>query len=320
MERAFTVEYEDGFTFIKPKGTISCRVVTCKHYEACTKVNTGILPVAKSIFDQLGLDWQLPGHGTAYKDCGSKRYRGCTHVEDHIQNELGQKTEGKIYVEIYHRNCRRPECPICYEKWAGKEAVKIEHRLKYFWKRGKVIHVTVSPSEKDVLNMPYEKLRRKMYQIAQSRGIKGGSAIWHPFRETDAGTWYFSPHFHILGFGWVKNAKQGYEKDGWIVKNIQDGEKERSVIRTALYQLSHCGIDKKHHPVSWFGVCSYSAAKRSNIVIPKLESKKHICPCCGAELVQLLYCGDPDELPTGEDPFWISPELWFEKEGRGDYG
>ncbi len=309
MAAKFRLEQEGSFTFMRPD-SIECRIVTCKHYEACKSVGekSGILPKAKYGFEEI--DWQLPGHGEKYDDCGDWRYRGCLNVEAHGQNELGQDVEGKIWVEWYHRNCGRAECPTDYERWAGLEASKITHRLKYFWKRGKVLHITISPSEKDALTLSFTKLKAKMYRVARLRGIKGGCVIWHPFRENDDGTWRVSGHFHILGFGWVRNVSQGYKSDGWLVKNIQDGQKERSVFRTAMYQLSHCGISKGTRPVAWFGVCS------SKIKVPEIEEVKHLCPCCGAELVQLRYYGDPDGLPdkTEENGSWLDSGDWIEKE------
>jgi len=47
-----------------------------------------------------------------------------------------------------------------------------------------------------------------------------------------------SPHFHILGYGWVHHVKENYESNGWIVKNLGI---RNSVRATAHYQLSHCG-------------------------------------------------------------------------------
>lgn len=314
--KEYTVEYDSGFTFVKPQ-KIECRLVGCKHYDSCMSVGQGILPQANSILEVLALDWVLPGHGSAYDDCGSWRYRGCLNVSDHVQSELFQSVEGKAYVEWYHRSCYRSECPICYEKWGGKEAGKIEWRLKHYWKFGKILHVTVSPNEKDVLNLPYEKLRAKAYRIAKQRGIKGGCLIWHPKREADNGRWYYSPHFHILGFGWVRNTAEGYAKDGWVVKNIVDVKRERSVFQTALYQLSHCGISvhRKHRTVCWFGVCSPAA--KTGITVPPMEKEKHLCPCCGAELIQLRYFGDPDLLPDKEEgaSAWMDPAGFFEVEG-----
>jgi len=142
------VDRDGDFEFIHPKTT--CNLSNCTHYNLCNKweieqLEKGILPKAKSIFEGLGLDWYLPGNGTSYSDCGDWRYRGCLNVADHHQDQLDQHVEGKIYVEWYRRSCYRAECPVCYEKWAGKEAGKIEHRLKFFWKYGKVIHVANSP-------------------------------------------------------------------------------------------------------------------------------------------------------------------------------
>lgn len=300
--------HEDGFTFMAPPA-ISCRIVTCQHYETCLGVGkSGILPIAKYGFQEI--DWQLPGHGHAYDDCGTWRYRGCLNLGKHMGFNLdGVDMAGKAYVEWYHRNCGRAECPICKEKWAGKEAGRIEHRLKYFWKWGKVLHIIISPSEKDLLKLSFAKLKAKMYRVARLRGIKGGCVIWHPFRENDDGTWRVSGHFHVLGFGWVRNVSQGFKSDGWLVKNIQDGKEERSVFKTAMYQLSHCGINKKHRPVVWFGVCS------SKIKVPEQEEEKHVCPCCGLELVQLRYFGLEEALPNREENVsaWLDPGNWIEK-------
>lgn len=305
---------ENGFTFMRPD-SIECRIVTCQHYDTCMSVGNGagILPKAKSILEVLGLDWQLPGHGKQYDDCGDWRYRGCLNAEGHVQNELDKDVEGKIYVEWYHRSCYRAECPTCYEKWAALEANKIEWRLKHLWKHGKVIHAAISPPEKDCLTLPFEKLREKAVRVAKSRGIIGGSMIWHVWRENNDGSWRVSPHFHVLGFGWVRNTKEGFKKDDWLVKNILDGKEERSIFRTAMYQLSHCAIDGKHRPVTWFGCCS--TAGKNGAKIPTMEREKHVCPGCGAELVQLRYYGDPDLLPDpSEEGVWLDPDQWIEKE------
>ena len=289
--------------------SIECQIVTCKHFEVCKGVGkAGIPPKAKYGFQEI--DWQLPAQGSKYDDCGDWRYRGCLNTA-HFDGIDGVERYGKIYVEPYHRCCYRASCPICYEKWAGLEASRIEHRLKYFWKwGGKVLHVTVSPSEEDLLKLSFAKLKAKMYRVARLRGIKGGAMIWHPFRENDDKTWRVSGHFHVLGFGWVRNVSQGFKSDGWVVKNIQDGEKERSVFRTAMYQLSHCGISKKRRPVAWFGVCS------SKIKVPEKEEEKHVCPSCGLELVQLRYFGLDSDLPDMVEGkgAWLDPKDWIEEE------
>lgn len=313
------IESEDNFIFMKPK-TLTCRIISCKNYYACTE---GRLEKQRKdvIFRNFGLDWRLPGHGKPYKDCGNWRYRGCLNKEGHSQNELFSHVKDQIYVEWYHRNCGRAECPICYERWAGLQASKIEHRLKYFWKYGKCIHVSVSPPKEDIEKLSYQQLRKRCYDRAKSRGIKGGSAIWHPFRENDDGTWRISPHFHLLCFGWInfKRVAQLEKKDGWVVHYINDGKIERSISATALYQLSHCGISEKQgSPISYFGVCGFAAAKKDNIDVKPMEKQEHLCPCCKNKLIELEYLGNIDNLPDKDDSggTWLSDVGWYQVESK----
>lgn len=305
-------------SFLEPM-RIECRLTLCRHHEACSVVGStsGMLPIAKSIFSNFGLDWRLPGHGLAYmnkvkgQNCGDWRARGCLRIDLHVQNELDQNVHGLIAVEFYHRSCGRAECPVCKERWAAMEAAKIENRLKAFWSHGKVLHVAISPTEHDVLTLPFDRLRAKMYSVARSRGIMGGVSIFHPWRENNDGTWRVSPHFHLLCYGWVKNVVEGYDRDGWIVINIQDGKEERSIKRTAMYQLSHCGLSEEYRTVTWFGFCSYS---QKAVKVPKLEKEAHICPGCKHEFVELRFMGFDGDIPDQEEGkiFWLSPSDWVE--------
>ena len=271
----------------------------------------GILPLAKSSFDVLGIEWSLPGHGDPYSDCGSWRKRGCLNVDEHLNDGLFEDIAGKVYVEMYRRSCVRAECPVCYEKWAGKEASKIEYRLSCVGRSmGMAIHLIVSPSNQDVYGLSYDVLRRKAYLIVRKNGFLGGSSIFHPFRENDAGLWYFSPHFHMIGYGWIHGTKEGYQEHGWIVKNA--GIRE-SISATAMYQLSHCGVHEKYTSVTWFGRLSYNKLK-----VAPMPREKHECPACGSQLRELLYYG-VSNLPRAEVGFWADPEGWIYKP-KPDYG
>lgn len=282
----------------------------------------GILPIAKSNFIQdrelvdWGVDWNLGGHGLAYSDCGEWRTTACLNVDEYNQQGILEKTVGKVYIYRYRRTCLRAECPTCYESWAGKEAGKIEYRLKA-WSKGRVIHVVISPPSRDWLSMDYKALRSKFYKIALSRGFIGGSAIFHPFRRrcflcggivkegyescicgSVAFGWVFSPHFHVLGYGWIKHTKELYEKDGWVVKNIGV---RKTVSGTALYQLSHAGVHKHYHTITWFWRLSYR-----NLKVPKMERKKHVCPICGNKLKPVYYFSR-NELPEEKGFYWLDP-------------
>jgi hypothetical protein len=296
--------------------------------------NAGILPLAKSTtlkqdsvlnshahmetpivvwVPKRWVGWELPGHGKSYFDCGRWRLKGCLNVDAHVQDGILEPMVGKVFVKLYRRSCLRAECPICYEKWAGKEASKIEWRLKAWSGAGEPIHVIVSPAMKDVHHLAFTSLRQKCYDVARVSGFLGGSCIFHPFRQKSRSkAWYFSPHFHLIGFGWIRGTKRGYQKHGWVVKNAGV---RRTVSGTALYQLSHCGIHQKLHSVTWFGKLSYNRLK-----VPEKPIEREVCPICGSKLRDMYYFGS-EALPEAEGCYWFdySPSFQY-KPKYGDYG
>lgn len=286
----------------------------------------GILPIAKSSFSLTHwARWFLPGHGRAYDDCGTLGFLGCLDVSSHYGKRLdGIDYSGKVFIKKYKRNCGRGECPIDYETWASKEAHRATRRLETFQKtikgtRASPIHVVISPCQSDVDTLDYARLRTKAYSVLKRTGMFAGVMIIHPFRETDSGTWYLSPHFHFLGYGWVSNVGDTYEKTGYIVKNLGV---RKSVYATLVYQLSHAGIyikeageKGKKATITWFGSLSY------NKFHYKDEPVKHVCPICEQTLhvVEWRGIGDPPLLsldsPQDTGEYFLCATLdWQEKE------
>lgn len=269
------------------------------------------------------LGWSLPGHGEPYHDCGETLVFGCLDVEAHSQACLDKDVIGKVFLDLRKRACLRAICPICYEKWAGKEAHKIEYRLSQWRSSGKAIHLMISVP-RNLWHIPLEDLRPKIYKVARRVGFFGGSCIVHPFRQRcdycgspkDTFTesclncghshfkWVFSPHFHLIGFGWIRGnrVKEQYEKSGWITKNLGI---RSSVFSTAHYQLSHCGIKEGKHSVTWFGRLAYNKLK----VVPEIVEKR-TCPLCGADLVSLLWVGGGLCPYEAEGEYYDIPANW----------
>jgi hypothetical protein len=295
----------------------------------------GILPIARSKFGQFTgrpvfisnyrfLDWALVGHGEAYNDCGHFWTKGCLDVEAHRQAKLDADVVGKVYVKVIKRSCARAECPICHESWAGKEANKIEYRLGHWKGKGRAIHLVVSPPK--IFWGNYKKIRSRAYKEALKVGFWGGSVIFHPFREAcyicgsnkDEFTktcvkcgssqfgWYFSPHFHMIGFGWIKGERvaESFRASGWLVRNV--GVRD-SVSATAFYQLSHAGINPKYHTITWFGRFAYNKLK----VPPKPISEKAVCPLCQGELYQIFWRGEGlKTVPDVEGDYIVEAVGW----------
>jgi hypothetical protein len=256
--------------------------------------------------------WDLPSHGESYADCGSTLVKGCIHAEDHHGQDLfGKSREGKIFVRLFKRTCLRAVCPICYEKWAGKEAIKAEQRLNAWFKgsckKPHVVHVVVSPPKKWQNVKDYALLRKVTYRILRKRGVIGGMLIFHPYRRNrELKKWYWSPHFHVLCYGWIHGVARNFVLDGWIVKNLGI----RKTIRgTIMYVLSHCGIHNAYHSVTWFGKLSYN-----KLHVDYLDPLEEYCPLCGRKLVPLKWINNPSEMPqVKQNGSWVEFEGWMRK-------
>jgi hypothetical protein len=280
----------------------------------------GILPLATYSFE----GWSLPGRGLALQDCGKTLVFGCLNVEDHNQACLDREVIGRVFVKLKKRTCLRPSCPVCYEKWAGRGAHRIEARISQYRGSGKAIHLMVSVPHA-LYHVSLVELRRRAQVVARKVGFFGGSCIVHPFREhcvychepkdtqtercSNCGckdfSWYFSPHFHMIGKGWIHGHKVSelYQKEGWVTKNL--GVRD-SVGATALYQLSHCGVHSNHDSVSWFGVMSRNKMK----TIPEVVEKE-VCPLCKAELVKLVWVGEGEMPFKDEGDYFDKRENWM---------
>lgn len=257
----------------------------------------GILPYSEKY--QL---WSLPGHGSAYADCGSFGYRGCLNVDGHHDSALDDPGRGgKVFVQVYKRSCARKECPICYESWAGLEAERARYRLEKYggkWKRP--VHVVASPHV-SLWIQDYRKLRSRLYVVLRRAGIRGGCVVFHPFRKGSGSTWRFSPHFHVLAYGWLNSYRDG---GLWFLKNLGV---RKSLHATLMYQLSHAGVHAEFHTTTWFGALAYNRLR-----IPPLVEEPHVCPLCGYELVPLVYVGDRGP-PLKMWDFWLEPGDWRKK-------
>ena len=254
-------------------------------------------------------DFQLVGHGeVTNKFCGKYiGLKGCLRVDLHNLITLDAKSyKGKVFRRIVHHFCNKPSCPVCFKSgWAVRQAGNIEGRLAEASKRfGQVEHIVATVPPK-FYGLDYLSLRHKIIKVLALRGIIGGVMIFHGFRYNLRKSWYWSPHFHVLGFilggygrcrrckkkcfkgcgGWEDTKYRAYEKDGCIVRVLG---KRKTVFGTAWYQLNHSSINvtkKRFHVAVWFGTCSYRKLKVT------VEKRKELCPLCQHDLIAIEYLG-----------------------------
>ena len=270
--------------------------------------------------------WKLPATEQKRDDCGQFSLKGCLDVEAHKHSEF----KGKVFVKSFRKYCKRASCEVCYKPWLGREANSATSRiLKYQKISGKPPkHIVVSPPKwerfkplrdrKDENGKRIIGLRSKLYSLMKAVKSEGGIAIYHPFRfNSDLQLWYPSPHFHIIGFGWIEGVSEEYKKNGWIVKGLGTRESKGSVFSTLYYQLSHCGVKAGYHSVTLFGNLSYTSKVYGKLLIEK-EPDQNVCPACEAKL-RPVYCHGLfgwKPPPQTEFEMWCDPEGWHILESK----
>jgi len=246
-------------------------------------------------------DWHLPGVLEPREDCGKWLTKGCLNVAAHAGSEFA----GKVFIKTFQKSCFRAACEICYKKWMGREANKATRRIEKYQK------ISGEPAKHIIISVPsweyYSQariLRKKAYSILKQVNCKGGTLIFHPFRyHKENQQWYYSPHFHCIGFGWIVNTDELYNQGGWIVKNkgVRD-----STFTTFYYQLSHAGVKKGYHTLTWFGDLSYCKLKVEE------EPNPDVCPLCSAKLRPVFHYGLYGYVPPPETlvELFADPEGW----------
>ena len=293
-------------------------------------------PVEKGNF-RFG-DFELVGHGEVTNEkCGTfSSYYGCLNVDLHDKITLdGKNFKGKIYARPIFHSCDKPSCPTCYKYgWAVRECLRVEARLAEASKRfGLVEHIAMTFSPK-YYHLDYKALRALAIKFLKARGVVGGCLIFHGARYNLRKQWYWSPHFHVLGFilggygkcrgcsvahthackgcgGFIDRNYRCYEKDGCVVKVMG---KRKTVGGTAWYQLNHATVKvgvKRFHVATWFGNCSYRKLKVT------VEMRKHVCPICQHDLVKIGYCGFKRFVTDRESPLFRRESFEdFEENGQ----
>lgn len=218
-------------------------------------------------------------------------------------------------------------------------------------KRSKtVLHVTISPPPGVITpEMEYEAIQKIGRDHAKKTGLVGGYYIFHPYRISDdvltwlslcndtlresgqptmsywdhvridslgLGAWHryveWSPHWHLVGVGWLILASEYHDETGWIYKNIRPKGIRRDieydarrvafldeVAATIRYQLSHAAYIPGGRALREFGYLNTRYLKRIGDEFVK-RVEESLCPVCKAPIVR--YMADPDTgQPLGPD-------------------
>lgn len=224
-------------------------------------------------------DFSLPGIEPKGSKCARWNYRGCLRTSKHPQN--------KAYIEHYQYSCNRALCEVCSKRWRDREADAIKDRI---WRGRKIfrelpVHVVISVPTWDY-DRPIKDIKELATSLLKRVGMKSFAVVFHPARfDRRSGRLvpYISPHFHVIGFGWITKVGEVYKDSGYIIKNLGVRRTKGEVFSTAQYELSHVGIKTHHHAVTWHGDLSYAKLKSRKSI------KEHRCPYCGDKVHALHY-------------------------------
>ena len=256
--------------------------------------------------------YKLPSTLDPHSWCGQWIWKGCLNVPGHKHTEA----HGKGFVKTFQKQCFRANCEKCASSWISRESNKSASRLEHYQNmtNQESKHIIISPPAW-LLNKPISELRKDAYKVLKNLNAKGGCLIAHPFRaykqiQLDGKTksvWYPRIHFHVVGFGWLGNTAENYRKSGWIVKSKGERDSNYGTIR---YILSHAGIKKGYHTLTWFGDLSYS-----KLSMPKYENELNLCPYCSEKMVRVLDVdGSMGEPPPQMMECVVDVKEWFTPE------
>jgi hypothetical protein len=283
-------------------------------------------------FQRVGQGVVTNGVETGKKACGT--YYGvdfCPNVHLHNFVSLdGVNYRGKTSWVKRFRSCDKPSCPVCYKRWAQRQARHVEARIKVLEKQlgKKAEHLVWSPKS-DCYGLSFEDLKAMMRKELKACGYLGGYEIFHMeryanyYESCEKGVpcgWYISLHFHVIGFidgdydkcrkcrkakseclncsgfdGRARRVHFGYvDRSGHKCEGsgsiIKVMDKRKTIWGTAYYQLNHSTI-RVNGSRQNVGVWSGVAGKRKLKLKPE-DLYRHTCPICQSLMVHGQYVGE----------------------------
>lgn len=160
----------------------------------------------------------------------------------------------------------------------------------------------VSPPE-GLHEMEVHELRKRCYAVLKHAGLSGGVVVFHPLRRRSPTDREYSPHFHVLGYGYLRPSNEVFAETGWVYKN--KGQRS-TVFGSVWYLLSHAGFKPGLASTSWYGTLSYNKYRGTS---PVTEPKQK-CRACGASLRELFYSLGEPPFPDREMEVLTYPEGW----------
>ena len=228
------------------------------------------------------IDWQMPGHDQEkpkLRGCGPKRSKSGRGV---VYTACPEDTDHHLKANSNH--CWDLGCSVCMNDTAIRNGVKVDKKFQHHythWQKSGVSplpqlgHWVVSPPQEWAKCMVQDRagfntLEWHILDSLKKCGGIGGITVFHPWRQFEQIEWRFSPHFHILMYGFIDTTKFRKINKGWVIKKIHAEEGVQSIRHTIAYLSTHMGLGKFERPAEdtdW-------GLDFLDYMIPGLKSKK----------------------------------------------
>jgi len=180
--------------------------------------------------------------------------------------------------------------------------VTLHHEFTASKRRGS--HVSIS-FPMDMYDKSPEELMKRVRRFMFDVGIIGSVMVWHPARFDKANGWKadVSPHVHMIAFGWIDDVRAQSDKHRLTIVKHRTLRTDGDYFTAMKYILSHAGIRKNRHSLTYWGALSYSKLK-----VPKDDPEPEKCPHCGEFLVNGRIPEDKYPWITGIPPPFTAGE------------
>ena len=197
--------------------------------------------------------WMLPAH-----DFERPKQRGCGFIPASYGNGGIKYVACPMDFEHYIRgkasHCWSLACEKCACQTALGNGAKIEQRVMTYQKliekkTGRHMdlkHWVFSPdpvwvAQRVQIWNDYDELCDFVEDLFMHLGATAGVIVFHPWRQKED-RWEFSPHFHVVCFGYVKQRKWVEQHPGFVIKQVHSKEKIRSPRQLFGYLETHMGL------------------------------------------------------------------------------
>lgn len=165
-----------------------------------------------------------------------------------------------------------------------------DEALKWLYDAGNALMATLGVTAACVIAHPYRIIPDMKQFVNDNASAAGMSRYqWALSQPNFADYVYFSPHLHLLCYGFLMDSEEFERLTGWVYRNHRARD-HQGLRKTLYYILTHAWVRGNSKVVRyWRGMSSRNLGCNKTGYL-----EEEACPICGAPVVK-VYPTHPDE-------------------------